>query len=261
MVPCLVHDSRDGFPSPDSDFDLRGVHLLPIETVVGLDEGDQTVEKEGIYDGLEIDLVTHDASKFFALMLRCNGYVLEQIFSPLVVFATKEFDELKSITADCITKHHAHHYLGFAATQWKLFGKESPPRVKPLLHVYRVLLTGIHLMRTGEVEANLVKLNETATLLFLDDLISQKQTGPEKGTLSAADLDFHTTQYEQLTAELELVARCGLEQFIVPANMVLRGMEMADDRFRRSHHSQRENMGHVGQLRHSLRHVDQSRSL
>ncbi|TWU54993.1 putative nucleotidyltransferase [Rubripirellula tenax] len=111
--------------------------------IVGLDEGDQTVEKEGIYDGLEIDLVTHDASKFFALMLRRNGYVLEQIFSPLVVFATKEFDELKSIAADCVTKHHAHHYLGFAATQWKLFGKESPPRVKPLLYVYRALLTGI----------------------------------------------------------------------------------------------------------------------
>ncbi len=192
-----------GFPSPDSDFDLRGVHLLPIETVMGLDEGDQTVEKEGIYDGLEIDLVTHDASKFFALMLRRNGYVLEQIFSPFVVFATEEFAELKSIAADCITKHHAHHYLGFAATQWKLFGKESPPRVKPLLYVYRVLLTGIHLMRTGEVEANLVKLNETAKLPFLEDLIAQKQTGPEKGTLSAADLDFHTTEYERLTAELE----------------------------------------------------------
>ncbi|TWU40202.1 putative nucleotidyltransferase [Novipirellula aureliae] len=192
-----------GFPSPDSDFDLRGVHLLPIETVLGLDDGDQTVEKEGIYDGLEIDLVTHDASKFFALMLRRNGYVLEQIFSPLVVFEADEFAELKSIAADCITKHHAHHYLGFAATQWKLFGKESPPRVKPLLYVYRVLLTGIHLMRTGEVEANLVKRNETAKLPFLGDLIAQKQSGPEKGTLSAADLDFHTTQYERLTAELE----------------------------------------------------------
>ena len=133
-----------GFPSADSDFDLRGVHLLPLETVVGLDEGDQTVEKEGIYDGLEIDLVTHDASKFFTLMLKRNGYVLEQIFSPLVVFATPEYEELKSIAADCITKHHPHHYLGFAATQWKLFGKDSPPRVKPLLYVFRVLLTGIH---------------------------------------------------------------------------------------------------------------------
>jgi predicted nucleotidyltransferase len=51
-----------GFPSPDSDFDLRGVHLLPLQTVLSLDDGQQTVEKEGIYDGLEIDLVTHDWS-------------------------------------------------------------------------------------------------------------------------------------------------------------------------------------------------------
>ena len=193
-----------GFPSPDSDFDLRGVHLLPLETVVGLDEGKQTVEKEGVYDGLEIDLVTHDAAKFFNLMLRRNGYVLEQIFSPLVVFTTPEYDELKSIAAECITRHHAHHYLGFAATQWKLFSKESPPRVKPLLYVYRVLLTGIHLMRTGKVEANLITLNETVKLSYLDDLIAQKQTSPEKGTLATSDLEFFTREYERLTNELEL---------------------------------------------------------
>jgi hypothetical protein len=28
------------------------------------------------------------------------------------------------------------------------------------LYVYRVLLTGIHLLRAGEMEANLVRLNE-----------------------------------------------------------------------------------------------------
>lgn len=192
-----------GFPSADSDFDLRGVHLLPLETVVGLDEGDQTIEKEGIYDGLEIDLVTHDASKFFALMLKRNGYVLEQIFSPLVVFATPDHEELKSIAANCITKHHAHHYFGFAATQWKLFGKESPPRVKPLLYVFRVLLTGIHLMRTGEIEANILRLNETAGLSYIDELVDRKSNGPEKGTLDAADLAFYEGEYERLTAELE----------------------------------------------------------
>ncbi|MCS7466427.1 nucleotidyltransferase domain-containing protein [Stieleria sp. ICT_E10.1] len=191
-----------GFPSPDSDFDLRGVHMLPLETVVGLDEGDQTVEKEGIYDGLEIDLVTHDAEKFFRLMLKRNGYVLEQIFSQLVVYSTPEHEELKSIARNCITRHHAHHYLGFAATQWKLFAKEAPPRVKPLLYVYRVLLTGIHLIRTGEVEANLITLNESAKLSYIDELVDRKRSGSEKGTLQAADLDFHTREYERLTAEL-----------------------------------------------------------
>ncbi|MEM1227891.1 MAG: nucleotidyltransferase domain-containing protein [Planctomycetota bacterium] len=192
-----------GFPSADSDFDLRGVHMLALEIVVGLDDGAQTVEKQGIYDGLEIDLVTHDASKFFKLMLKRNGYVLEQVFSPLVVFTTPEHDELKSIAARCITKHHAHHYLGFAATQWKLFGKESPPRVKPLLYVFRVLLTGIHLMRTSEVESNILRLNETAGLSYIDELVDRKSNGPEKGALDATDLAFYESEYERLTAVLE----------------------------------------------------------
>src|SRR6188472_1825770 len=99
-----------GFPSPDSDYDLRGVHLLPLADVVGLKDGEETVEKSGIHDGLEIDLVTHDAKKFFGLLLKKNGYVLEQLLSPLVVFTTPEHEELCALATDCITKHHAHHY-------------------------------------------------------------------------------------------------------------------------------------------------------
>lgn len=135
-----------GFPSPDSDYDLRGCHLLPVKEVIGLDRGRETIEWSADDDGLEIDLVTHDAGKFFGLLLRKNGYVLEQLYSPLVVHEAPEHSELKSIAHSCITRHHNHHYRGFAETQWRLFEKDQPPRVKPLLYVYRVLLTGIHLM-------------------------------------------------------------------------------------------------------------------
>src|SRR5205085_1420254 len=90
-----------GFPSPDSDYDLRGVHLLPLADVVGLRPSQETVQKSGIYDGLEIDLVTHDAKKFFSLMLKKNGYVMEQLLSPLVVHSTPEHEALKAIAPDC----------------------------------------------------------------------------------------------------------------------------------------------------------------
>ena len=33
-----------GFPSPDSDYDLRGVHVLPAHEVLGLDTGPDTIE-------------------------------------------------------------------------------------------------------------------------------------------------------------------------------------------------------------------------
>lgn len=196
-----------GFPSADSDFDLRGVHLLPWEQVAGLGHGEETIERSGVYDGIEVDLVTHDAKKFFKLMLKNNGYVMEQLLSPLVVYSTPEFEELKSIAASCLTRHHARHYYGFAATQWKLFLKDKPPRVKPLLYVYRVLLTGIHLMRTGAVEANLLQLNETAKLPYIDDLVARKLAGPEKGRLDWVDIDFHGREYQRLLAELEASSR------------------------------------------------------
>ncbi len=192
-----------GFPSADSDFDLRGVHVLPLAEVVGLKTGPETIEKSGVYDGLEIDLVTHDARKFFGLLLKKNGYVLEQVLSPLVVHTTPEHAELRKIAAQCVTRHHAHHYLGFAETQWKLFEKENPPRVKPLLYVYRVLLTGIHLMQTGVVEANLIRLNETAKLPYLDDLIRRKVGGAEKERLTEADMSFHCGEYERLRSKLQ----------------------------------------------------------
>lgn len=194
-----------GFPSPDSDYDLRGAHILPVREVIGLDEGRETIEVSAMREeNFELDLVTHDVKKFFSLVLKKNGYVLEQIFSPLVVHAVMpEHEELKEIAKTCITKHHSHHYFGFAETQWKLFDKERPRRVKPLLYVYRVLLTGIHLMQTGEVEANLLKLNEAFKLSYLNELIERKLSGSEKVFLEDADVSFHQKEYERLCAELE----------------------------------------------------------
>lgn len=192
-----------GFPSPDSDYDLRGVHVLPADQVLGLNTGPETIERSGIFDGLEVDLVTHDALKFFLLMLKKNGYVLEQLYSPLVVQTSAAHQELKEIGKNCITRHHAYHYFGFAETQWKLFEKESPRRVKPLLYVYRVLLTGIWLMKSGEVEANLVALNREFQLPQVGELISRKLQGAEKSTLPDGEFEFHRDEYQRLRGELQ----------------------------------------------------------
>jgi uncharacterized protein len=213
-----------GFPSPDSDYDLRGVHILPTREVLGLQTGPETIESSTDEQGLEVDLVTHDARKFFTLMLKRNGYVLEQLFSPLIVRTTPEHEELKTIGRGCITRHHAHHYLGFAQTQWTLFAKEDPPRVKPLLYVYRVLLTGLHLMKTGEVEANLAILNESFRLPQVPDLMQRKLAGKEKSTLAAPDVAFHQREYQRLVAELERAALTTTLPEAPPAKSALHGL-------------------------------------
>ncbi|PWU21635.1 MAG: nucleotidyltransferase [Verrucomicrobia bacterium] len=191
-----------GFPSPDSDYDLRGAHILPLENVVGLEVRDETVEDSRVIEGLEMDIVSHDVKKFFGLLLKKNGYVLEQLFSPLIIHSTPEHSDLKEIARGCITKHHSHHYFGFAETQWKLFDKERPRRVKPLLYVYRVLLTGIHLMRMGQIEANLVTLNDQFRLAYVPDLVARKQSG-ENTELEDGNVGFHRAEYERLRAELQ----------------------------------------------------------
>lgn len=191
-----------GFASPDSDFDLRGVHILPARDVLGLDRGEATVEQ--MQRGTpEIDLVTHDVEKFFRLLLKPNGYVLEQLYSPLVLHSTPEFEELKTIARGCITRHHIHHYRGFSENQWSLFERGTPRRIKPLLYVYRVLLTGIHLMRTGEVEGSLVRLSEELALTFVDELIERKVSGSEKVALEDQEIERYRREYERLRSMME----------------------------------------------------------
>lgn len=195
-----------GFPSPDSDFDLRGTHILPLKNVLGLEVHDETVEDSRVIEGLEMDIVSHDAKKFFGLLLKKNGYVLEQLYSPLIVYTTPGHEELKQIVHGCVTRHHSHHYFGFAETQWKLFEKEHPRRVKPLLYVYRVLLTGIHLLRTGRIEANLLTLNGEFRLPHLPELVARKLAGPEQSELAGADLAFHAAEYQRLRGALQAAA-------------------------------------------------------
>ncbi|MFG1679037.1 DNA polymerase beta superfamily protein [Nonomuraea sp. NPDC049269] len=186
-----------GFPSADSDVDLRGVHVLPLREIVGLRTGPATLDRTWTRDRVEVDLVTHDLAKFCGLLLNRNGYVLEQLLSPLVVSSSPLHEELTALAPGCLTRHHAHHYLGFARTQWRLFEKNG--ELKPLLYTFRVLATGIHLMRTGELDADLTHLFGYVPA-YVPDLVAAKRNA-EHGrapaiTAAAGDV-------ASLTASLE----------------------------------------------------------
>lgn len=191
-----------GFPSSDSDVDLRGCHQLPLRDVVGLDLPNQTLEHKTVDDGTEVELVSHEVGKYLRLLVRNNGYILEQIFSPIVVLGQEFLDELRPLALRCITRHHYHHYRGFYATQRKLIAKEEPKRAKPVLYAYRVLMTGIHLLRTGEVEANLLRLNEYFGFEFLGELIARK-VGGENIAVGDLDWSFHEARLAELEAQLD----------------------------------------------------------
>ena len=190
-----------GFNSPDSDVDLRGCHQLPLEAIVGLKSPVETIDRESIEDGVEVDIVSHDVGKYFRLLVKNNGYVLEQIFSPLVISGESFLEELRPIAGKCITRFHYHHYRGFFNTKLKMLDNEPQKKAKSLLYAYRVLLTGIHLMNHGRVETDIRKLYADHGLDFIPDLIAQKVE--EKITLPNLDWDFHRQQLIDLEAKME----------------------------------------------------------
>lgn len=194
-----------GFPSADSDIDLRGAHVLPVKNVIGLTDPVETYETMGgLIDGIEVDCVSHDLKKYLSLLTRKNGYVLEQILSPLVVFDGGRLEELRSLARGAITRHIVHHYKGFYRTQEKLVLKDDAPTAKAVLYLFRVAMTGLHLLRSGEVQANIVRLNEDVFKLpFIPDLVARKIGGKEKGLLQKSERESLVDEARKLEAQLD----------------------------------------------------------
>ncbi|GAB1640952.1 DNA polymerase beta superfamily protein [Krasilnikovia sp. MM14-A1259] len=187
-----------GFASIDSDLDLRAMHLLRADEVVGLHTGPSTLQHTGVRDGVELDVVSHDLLKFARLLNSRNGYVLEQLLSPLVVVTTEVHAELMALADGLITRNHAHHYLGFAAGQERQYVRTG--QLKPALYTLRVLLTGIHLMRSGRLETNLGVLG--SGLAYVPELIAAKREA-EHGPLPAGAAERLAADVPRLRAELE----------------------------------------------------------
>jgi uncharacterized protein len=218
-----------GFASADSDVDLRGAFVLPVRDLLGLDLPDETWSVTDVRGGLELDWVAHDIRKFARMMVRDNGYVLEQLLSPLTVVTGDEHRELVRIGRGCITRGLYRHYRGFAASRRKLLA-EPGATVKHLLYAYRVYLTGIHVLRSGEIECNLDVLNHGPRVPQISDLLAQKRGGREKEPLGAGEIEAHLPELDRLEAELEEAhaesalpleptTRPALEAFVVEARL------------------------------------------
>lgn len=191
-----------GFASADSDVDVRGCFVAPLREAIGIKPLRETIERSRVHGSLAIDWVAHDVRTFALLISRKNGCVLEQVFSPLVVCGGPRLDELREIARGCLTRHHCHHYRGFARNQRKRLEKPGAS-LKDLLYAYRVLFTGIHLLDSGEVQANLEILNDRFGLAGIPELLARKREGKEAGTLEATEVELHEPALDRLEQLLE----------------------------------------------------------
>jgi predicted nucleotidyltransferase len=189
-----------GFSSPNSDIDLRGIHNLPLSILLGLEGGHETHTVMQLDIEPEMDVQTHDLKKFIQLLLKKNGTMLEILCSPLVVIESEEYKALRDLVPEIVTKEHMNHYIGFAIEEKKRFMRL--PRTKSVTYLFRILLTGIHLMRTGEVETNLETLGEFYHVPGVPDLVGMKRLGEEKALLTTVENLHYDMQIGLLTERL-----------------------------------------------------------
>ncbi len=224
---CVSGAHAYGFPSPDSDVDLRGCHVLPARAVLGLRPPKGTINRTWHVEDVEIDLVSHDLVKFIILLLQPHGNYLEHLFSPLMVLDTPWAEELRGLVRQGAISRRAYQpYAGYARSQWLEWRRQAirgPAPIKPLLYAYRVSLTGIHLLRTGQINANLAELAPEYGYSHLLALIAAKTT--EQAAL-ALPVEEHDAALEGLQAKLadayessslppEPINQAALDDFVV----------------------------------------------
>jgi len=208
VLLCAITGSHHyGFPSPDSDLDIKGIHLAPTADVLGLSAPRDTVDVTAQHGGVECDLTLNEARHALTLLLQGNGNMLERISSPYQLVDAPSVGELRGLSRAALSRRFFAHYRGFGRgmrrEHERVLAETGVARVKPLLYVYRVALTGVHLLLTGEVVAD---LTETAPRYGFDDaleLVAKKRAGVEREPLSPVEDGHHRAAWPRLDALLD----------------------------------------------------------
>lgn len=153
LVVALSGSHAFGFATPESDVDLKAVHLAPSEALLGLDELDPTANRLGAVDGVAVDYTSNELGAVLRGILRGNGNFVERVLGATALTATGDLDALREVTRGALSRRVHRHYHGFATGQGREFAQR--PSAKSLLHALRTALTGARLLRTGELVAEL----------------------------------------------------------------------------------------------------------
>lgn len=179
LVVALSGAHAYGFPSPDSDLDLKAVHIDATELLLGLRRGQASPSRMEIIEGVEIDYTSNEIHPVLVGVLQGNGNYIERILGPIVLLAADELAGLQPLVKGALSRRIYRHYLGFATSQlraWEAGGRAS---VKKLLYVLRTALTGVHALRTGEIVTDVTELLDEHGFGAARELVEAKRAGEQ----------------------------------------------------------------------------------
>jgi predicted nucleotidyltransferase len=193
-----------GFPSPDSDLDLKAIHIAKSEDLLGFDAPPPTADRAETIDGVEIDYTSNELGHALAGVLAGNGNFIERILGRTTAHESPLLHELRPIVQRSLSRRVYRHYHGFARNQLAFLEKE--PTVKKLLYVLRTTLTGIHMLNASELEADLTRLMDRYDAGAARELVEKKKAG-ERAPASTALLETWRAPVERLFTRLDQALR------------------------------------------------------
>ena len=192
-----------GFASPDSDLDIKAIHLAPTESMLGLTAHEDAFERLEEFEGVECDLTSNEVGQALRLLLRGNGNMLERILCPYQLVDGPEVDALQGLARGALSRRFHDHYAGFFRAMRKDFERSERPSAKQVLYAYRVALTGIQLLRTGKLEADLSVLAEPYGFSEILAVLHQKRAGEERAPLASDAVPLFRERFHRVEAALD----------------------------------------------------------
>jgi len=155
---CIVGSQAYGLAHGESDIDRRGFYLPPADlhwSLFGVPEQLERPENEECYWELQ---------KFIQLALRANPNILECLYTPLVETVTPLAQQLLDQRDIFLTRLVFQTYNGYVISQFKRLEQDlhahGEIRWKHAMHLIRLLLSGIQILREGFVVLSVDRYRE-----------------------------------------------------------------------------------------------------
>jgi predicted nucleotidyltransferase len=177
VVVALSGAHAYGFPSPDSDLDLKAIHLLPTADLLGLTLPRPVADRLEVREGVEIDYSSNELGPALQGILKGNGNYLERVLGPHLLHQASEHAELAALARGALSRRVFRHYHGFASGQLAELDAAPEKAAKRVLYVLRTALTGAHLLATGELVTDLGRLAPEHGFGDAVELIAAKRAG------------------------------------------------------------------------------------
>jgi len=205
IVVLLSGAHAYGFASPDSDLDLKAVHVLPTSLLVGLEMAPHAPDRMEVIEGVEIDYTSNEIGPVLAGVLGGNGNYVERILGSPAIAESPLVDGLRPLVRAALSRRIYRHYAGFAENQRKAAweeGGEGGTTAKRVLYVLRTALTGAHVLRTGEVVTDVDPLFDEYGFGVARELIARKRSG-ERAQLASKERERYREAVEKAMRMLE----------------------------------------------------------